>query len=523
MSARLPLSLAGLASPQAYPHGVESVELIETHISWVLLAGEFAYKIKRPVLYPFVDLRDRERRRHFCEEELRLNSRFAPDLYLEVCAIVEVRGEARIGVTGRILEHAVRMRRFRGEEELDRLLEVRRIESDELEAFGRRLALIHARLPAAGGTAAWGRPAEVQALLARNLAECAEAGAIFGTTADVLALRSTLDHRLAAAAPWMAARRAGGRVRECHGDLHCRNVARIGTRLVAFDCIEFEPAFRWIDVADDVASLSADLSARERPAMAHAFRSGYLAQSGDYGACRLLRLYEAHRALVRAKVAALAAAGAEDAERQALHRDHLRRIAHAAASLGHHRPLLLLMHGLSGSGKTWLARPLARRLAAVHLRSDAERKRRAGLEERARSGSRLSEGLYTSAASEAVYEDLARAAEEALAGGYTVIVDATFLLRAQRARFATLARRLGTGVHLICCAAPEELLRARLLARARGELDASEADEPVLEWQRARVEAPSPEEGLDTLQVDTAGPDALDQVLRRLDLAQSAC
>lgn len=523
MSDRLPQHLAGLLSPRAYPHPVNSVELIETHISWVLLAGELAYKIKRPVHYPFVDLREPELRKHFCEEELRLNKRFAPDLYLDVCEIVDADGEARIGGRGRVLEHAVRMRRFPSGDELDRLLEGRRIEPRELETFGRRLATIHARLPAAGEMAPWGRPAEVQALFVRNLMECASAAATFGTTADVLALRARLESRLPAAVPWMAVRRAGGRVRECHGDLHSRNVVRIGGGLVAFDCIEFEPAFRWIDVAEEVASLSSDLGARGRPMLAHAFRSGYLAQSGDYHACRVLRLYETHRALVRAKVAALTAAEAADgAEREALHREHVRLLSHAAASLSARRPLLLLMHGLSGSGKTWLARPLARRLSAVHLRSDVERKRLAGLGELARSRSKVGGGLYTSEASSAVYDDLARSAEDVLAGGYSSIVDATFLRRAERARFAALAQRLGTPMHLLCCATPAAVLRARLLARGRAETDPSEADEAVLEWQTAHLEALSPDEGIDVIRVDTTDSHALDEVLSRVEREQEA-
>ncbi len=531
MSARLPDRLLGLLTPQAYPHPVDSVELIETHISWVLLAGDFAYKIKRPVCYPFVDLRDPERRKYFCDEELRLNVRFAPTLYLEVCEVVDDAGRARIAAPGPgasgsflpgaaargpVLEHAVHMRRFPSGNELDRLVETRSAEPEELETFGRHLAMIHARLPAAGERTAWGQPSEVQALLVRNLAECADAVAIFGSASEVLALREPLDERLAAAAPWMAERRAAGCIRECHGDLHSRNVVRAEGRLVAFDCIEFEPAFRWIDVAEEVASLSSDLAARGRPMLAQAFRAGYLAQSGDYRACRLLRMYEAHRALVRAKIAALAAVGTEKAKREPLRREHVRLVAHAAASLRPGRPILLLMHGLSGSGKTWLARPLARRLWAVHLRSDVERKRRAGLAELARSGSSVARDLYSSETTAALYEHLARAAEDVLAGGYSVIVDATFLRREQRSAFSALARRLGVPLYVVCCTARADVLTTRLRSREQAKLDASEATGSVLEWQRAHLEALSPEEDIDAIRVDTANPRAPDEVVRRL-------
>ncbi len=519
MSVRLPPHLAALASPRAYPHPVESVEIVETHISWVLLAGEFAYKIKRPVCYPFIDLREPERRRYFCEEELRLNRRFAPELYLGLCEVVSVGGQAQIGGEGAVLEHAVRMRRFRRDEELDRLLDSRRVEPSELEAFGRELALIHARLPAATESARWGRPVDVQSLLVRNLVECARAAKTFGTEAEVLALRAPLENQLPVATPWMASRRSSGRIRECHGDLHSRNVVRIGDRLVAFDCLEFEPAFRWIDVADEVAMLSSDLGSRDRPLQAHAFLSGYLAQSGDYNACRLLKLYEAHRALVRAKVAALSAAGAADLlEREPLRQEHRRLIEYAGAALQsrHTSPPLILMCGLSGSGKTWLARPLAERLRAVHLRSDVERKRRAGLDEHASSRSEVGGGLYTSEASTAVYDALARAAEDVIAGGYPVIVDAAFLRRKQRTPFVALARRLGARLHLVCCEAPPEVLRARIAERVRTRRDASEADQAVLEWQMAHRERVCPQEGIDSLEVSTADPRAFERVLQSI-------
>ncbi len=529
MIASLPGLLGALLQPGAYPHGVGVVELITTHISWVLLAGEYAYKIKRPVRYSFIDLTSLERRRLLCEEELRLNRRFAPDLYLDVCKVIAAGGTVRMEVPGatshtdagcnaeEILDYSVRMHRFPRAEELDRLLDARRIEPHELETFGHRLAHMHARLPAAPATSSWGRPEQVQVQVLRNLLGCVDAAAVFGWSHEVLALRSTLQTRLAAAAPWMAARRASGKVRECHGDLHCRNIARIRGRLVPFDCLEYDPALRWIDTADEIAFLSSDLKARGWPLHAHAFRGSYLAESGDYHACRVLSLYEAHRALVRAKIAALSAAHDTQAGmRDALRQEHLRLVTFAAEALVPKTPRLLLMSGLSGSGKTWLARQLAERLSAVHVRSDVERKRRAGLHELAPSHSRLGEDLYSAEASATLYGQLARAAEDVLSGGVTVIVDATFLMRAQRARFAELAVRLRIPLCLILCEAPEPTLRARIEERASSRRDPSEADPGVLAWQLTRREPPSLEEGIEVIPVDTVRPDALEWTLRHI-------
>ena len=517
MPPALPAPLEALLKPQAYAFPIERVELIETPISWVLLAGDFAYKIKRPVRLSFIDLTDPLKRKHLCEEEVRLNRRFAPELYLDVCRIVEAGGNARMGGEGEPIEYAVRMRRFPREVELDALLASAQVEPYELEAFGRELAITHATLPAALPESPWGRPAAIRSLIVRNLQECAEAAQVFGARETVLALRGPFEQHLERASAVMAERRARGRVRECHGDLHSRNIVRIEGRLIPFDCLEYEPAFRWIDVADEVAFLLSDLSARGRPEHAHAFLTGYLEQSGDFKACRLLRLYEAHRALVRAKVAALSGLEAGDEpHREALRAEHGRLLNHAGTALVRHTPVLVLMQGLSGSGKTWLARRLAAPLQAVHLRSDLERKRRAGLDALSRSRSGIAEGLYSSAASAAVYEGLARAACDALAGGYAVIVDAAFLLRGERARFASLGVRLGIPVHLVTCTAPDTILRARIAARSKAGHDPSEADEAVLDWQRAHLEPLSPEEPFDVIRLETADPKSLGNVLRRI-------
>jgi predicted kinase len=314
----------------------------------------------------------------------------------------------------------------------------------------------------------------------------------------------------------MAARRTGGRIRECHGDLHCRNIVRLAGRLVAFDCLEYEPAFRWIDVADEVAFLASDLGARGHPLHAHAFVAAYLEEGGDYQACRVLRVYEAHRALVRAKVAALSAAGTDGAQQEALRDEHARLVIHAATSLGRQAPVIILMHGLSGSGKTYLAQQLAASLRAIHIRSDVERKRHGGLAVRSRSGSSPGAGLYTRDISTTVYALLADAALDALAGGYPVIVDASFLRHEQRALFGEVARRSSVPAHLVSCTAPEAVLKARIAVRNATGSDPSEADEAVLGWQQSQVEPLEPGEPFNLIRIDTTDPQAAGAVLAAL-------
>ena len=515
-SNNFPGALKSLLAPAAYRHPVRAVELVETHVSWILLTGEFAYKIKRPVHYAFIDMRRLERREFLCQEELRLNRRFAPELYLEVCAITSAGGAARIAGEGQVIEFAVRMRQFDREAELDRLLISDKVNTDELETFGRTLSDIHAGLPAATAAQPWGHPAQIRTLILQNLSECAQSGVLQQGGAELNTLQARLELILQEAALCLLERRASSRVRECHGDLHSRNIVRLGQSLCAFDCMEFEPAFRWIDVADEIALLLADLEAGGYLSHAHSFFHGYLSQSGDYQACRLLNLYKAHRALVRAKVAALRATGVVSGDAQSkLRAEQIRLVEYASHTLRPRLPQLILMCGVAGSGKTWLAQRLAPRLRAVLLRSDVERKRRAGLSVHARSGSALEQDLYSPEASADLYLHLARCAQDTLAGGYNTIVDASFARRAERARFRSLAAQLGVDVRIIHCDAPRALLEERVLRRQRAATDESEADVRVLDWQLTHFESLLADENMTVIEVEAGESDTVTEVLER--------
>ena len=511
--AQLPHPLSDLLSPDAYDHPVARIELIETHISWVILTGEFAYKIKRPVQHAFVDLRSPEHREFLCHEEIRLNRRFSRDLYLDVWTVNVDGGRARMRGAGKVIEHAVRMRQFDRAHELDRLLDADAIGSGELARFGRDLANIHAALPHATVDDEWGRQDQIANTIVRNVAECKREATVFGTSTEIAELAPLLRDRVEAAAAWMVARREQGRVREGHGDLHARNLLRHHNRLVAFDSIDFDPGLRWIDVADEIAFLVADLQARRHPSHAHAFLNAYLSASGDYHACRFLDLYRSHRALVRAKVEAIAIAGKESQQVERALPRHQAYLETARQAVTARKPMIILMSGVSGSGKTWLAERLAASLGALHIRSDVERRRLLG----GTTTGELGAGRYAPEHVARVYQHLARCADDVLSGGYDVIVDATFRDRNERSRFRDLAKNFGATLRLIYCHVDdEELLLRRIEQRVRSRNDDSDADERVLSWQQGQFDPILADEGLEIIDADTTKGAVVETILRRL-------
>jgi len=437
----LPESLADLLNDSAYPHPCSGIEVVETHISWVLLTGEFVYKIKKPVQFSFVDFSTLERRRHFCEEELRCNRRFAPSLYLDVVRITRRDGALQVGGDGEAEEWAVQMRQFPPAAQLDRLLARDALTPGMLEAFGTTLARQHRELPSRRFD-----PGELDARVLAPVGDnfrdiedldwlAAERPVLDRARQASDALADTLHERL-------LERLEGGATRECHGDLHLSNMVALDDGVCAFDCLEFDPDLRWIDPQSDVAFLFMDCLVRSRADLGYAFVDGYLGTSGDYQGATLLGFYAAYRAMVRAKVSALRRDQAEPAEVAALERKAVEHVRWAAQWLSRPPGRLVLMCGLSGSGKSFLARRLAPRMPALRLRSDVARKVHAGLAPDEPAGAAVGEGLYAPEHTEALYAWLAGLSAELLAGGEHVIVDATFL--DARRRFATIWKPTGS-------------------------------------------------------------------------------
>jgi len=510
--------LARLQDAARFDHPVTAFELIETHISFVLLTGPCAYKIKKAVNFGFLDYSSLAKRHQQCREELRLNRRTAPQLYLEVVAIGGPLSDPQPGASTNIIEYAVKMRQFDQAALFSRLLARGRLDAGLIEALAQQVADFHQRVAPVEPDSAFGTPATVWHFVAENFRQIREQHVAAG-------IASLLDHvedwsrqRFGELEPLLQQRRSDGLVRDCHGDLHLNNIVLLDGQPLLFDCIEFNPALRCIDIISEIAFLVMDLEEHDEAGLANLCLNRWLMETGDYAGLRLLRFYQCYRAMVRAKVAALrlaqtpAATPEHQQARQAV-QDYLE-LASRYTRPG--KPCLLITHGLSGCGKTWFSRRLLQQLPLIHLRSDVERKRLFGLRPTERSDSAVGGGIYTPEATARTYQRLAELSELLLASGFTVLVDATFLDPARRRRFRQLAARHDAPFHILSLEAEAAVLRERLRQRARAAHDASEADLAVLEQQLAHYSPLDAEELSFTLRIDSQQPPPLAELAEQL-------
>ena len=498
-----------LLDPRCYPHPVRTIRLIETHISWVLLTGRYAYKVKKPVDLGFAKFTTLAERKFCCEEELRLNRRLAPDLYL---GVVPIRGRLdalRIEGRGRTIDYAVKMRQFPQHLLASRALAGGRFGSVELDELAATISRFHEAAPADVGSA-FGTPAAVWESAIQNFDQMADLADEEADHRLLDALREWTGREHAGLHELFARRKSAGFIRECHGDLHLGNIVTLNGHPAPFDCIEFNPALRFIDVVSEIAFLVMDLIDRKRPDLAWRFLNRYLEAAGDYAAIPLLRFYMVYRALVRAKVHLMRAhehklARAEHRRLLRAFRDYLRLAETLAFS---RQPTLILAHGLSGAGKTTATQPLIEKLGAIRLRSDLERKRMHGLAALAATRSGLNDGIYSSSSTVAAYRRLAGLSQQIIKAGYPVVVDATFLKRPEREAFRALAESLDVPYVILDFHVPLAVLRKRVVARRQRGDDASEADLRVLDRQIATREPLTPLEIEASFVVDGTRPPA---------------
>lgn len=505
----LPPLIRSLLNPSVYDHPTESICYRETHISWIILTGPYAYKIKKPVNFGFLDFSTLDKRHFYCQEELRLNRRLAPQLYLAVVAITGKPTSPRIDGSGPALEYAVKMHQFQEQDLLAERATRGELTEAILQSLAQRIACFHQSAARVSAEDPYGDPDLIQEAARQNFAQIAQTDRAI--LAELKAWTETeFDHLRSN----MAERKHQGFIRECHGDLHLGNIVLWQGQPLPFDCIEFNPALRWIDVISEIAFTVMDLCARGCKPLGFGFLNDYLSLIGDYAGVRLLRYYLVYRAMVRAKIAHLS--GQQHPDEIAYQRDFEHYLELARAFSHAKRAALCITHGFSGSGKSYASRHLASHLGALHLRSDVERKRLAGLEATADSKSQLGGGIYTPDLTHRTYQKLWDDARTILTAGYPVIVDATFLKRAYRDRFKELAASLKLPFLILDFQATEEVLRQRILKRIQERHDPSEADLTVLEYQLRHHDPLDPSEQAATLSFDTAQAGGVENLLPAL-------
>lgn len=513
-----PLRIEELLRPEAFGHPVSGLKLVETHISWVVLTGALAYKIKKPVKLDFIDTSTLERRLYYCHEELRLNRRLAPQLYLKVVPITRQNGTreaGRVRVEGELgpaIEYAVCLKQFDAKDELPAILARGDVSVTEINALAESIAKFHQQSPASSREDLPDKTERMYDSVLGNLDQLLAHMEPLKPLTGVERLVAWTQETIAALEPTFEARERAGFIREGHGDLHSANIVRFQHRLVPFDCIDFDPHLRWIDVMNDLAFLVMDLVSREREDLSTALLSKYLEITGDYAGVRLLPFYAVYRALVRAKVDAITAEQSPTHAAEFRRRLH-RRVSTAVRWMERPRPVLILMHGVSGSGKSWLSERLVATLPALRIRSDLERKRLVGRTAGSSEGASFKQGLYAPEISHRTYARLIECAESCLQAGFTVIVDAGFLDPADRELFHGLAKQLQITRMIISCQADRDTLLSRVEERAKKGKDPSDADRKIVEAQLRDIKPLSADERPELITVDTRRSDVVRQVV----------
>lgn len=497
--------IQALQNPALYQHPVRYFKVMETHISWVILTGDYAYKIKKPVDFQFLDFSTLEKRHFYCHQELQLNQALAPEIYQ---AVLDIRGsldQPFFNGSGEIIEYAIKMREFPQEMLFDKLLARDELSSRLIEKTARIMADFHEKASRDVPQARLGTPEQIHEPVMQNFAQIRPLLSIKAELDQIERLEQWACQQHQLLRDVFQARKDQGFIRACHGDIHLGNIALLQERPVIFDCIDFNDEFRWTDTMADLAFLAMDLEDKKRPDYAHLAINAYLEQSGDYQGLAVLRYYQCYRAVVRAKVTLFGVlqAGLSSEQQEKIREQYRRIIVLAEHYTKAGMPAVMIAHGVTGTGKSTVAQSLVTYLGAIRVRSDVERKRLQGLTIADRSDSELNQQIYSPKATQETYQHLAQVAEWIVQAHYPVVVDATFLQKAQRDTFEQLASRLQIPFLIIECQASDATLQARVQRRKTTERDPSEATLQVLHMQQETLEPLTTQEQAQSISFNT--------------------
>ena len=486
---QLPEVIAALLDPAHYPDDApDEVKLIQTQMSFVLLTGKHAYKLRKPVNLGYVDYTTLDRRKLYSYKEVALNRRLCPDTYLGVIPITEHNGKIALGGDGEVIDYAVKMKQLPAAGMMDHRLSTGELTAEMVSAVAAKMASFHAAAETGDEISRFGAIESVKCNIDENFEQSRPYIGRALSQRQFDSLRRFFDVFLKDHAPAFGRRVAEGRIRDCHGDLHSAHICFQDANICIFDCIEFNDRFRYGDTAAEVAFLAMDLDHFGRADLRQAFVFEYIRRSGDTGLCEMLRFYQAYRAHVRAKVACFklddpfVPAGEKAAEL-----DKAQGYFDLALSYTRHGPRLFITVGFTGCGKSALAAEIARHLGSVYISSDVTRKKLAGLPPTQRASEGIEGGLYSREMTEKTYTAMMAEAEQALLMWHSVVIDATFLRRADREKASDLARCVNAEFVILDCRLPEEGLKRRLERRLT-ETAVSDGTWEVYLSQRSRFE-----------------------------------
>ena len=472
--------VAAMLEPAFYPQGPAEVSHGETHISHLFFAGDLVYKIKKAVRYSFVDYSTPAKRKYFLQEELRLNRRLAPSVYLGILPISHDDYGWQLGSDAHPAEYVLVMRRLPARRMLDYLLEQGQATVPMMQSLAETLAQFHAEARTSEKIRMRGRPEVVQEVLERNLSDIRPFIGRLLSEETYAAIASFFSRSLSLHRGLMERRVDEGRIRELHGDLHCEHVCFAPEGIQIFDCVEFNPDLRRFDVAAEIAFLLMDLECRGAGELGRTFLDRYVELSEDRELPELLSLYKCYRALVRGKVYALQAAKMSDAAGRYFDLAY-------SYTWDEFKPFMILVCGLTGSGKSTLARALGRRLGLPVVSSDVTRKTLAGPLAEPQLAS-YGEGIYNPAMTERTYASLVEQAEPLMLDGRGAILDATFRGQAHRAAVIALARKNRVPLVVIHCRLSEGLAQDRLAKRSAAGNDISDGRWEIYAAQKESFE-----------------------------------
>ncbi|MEM7726305.1 MAG: AAA family ATPase [Cyanobacteria bacterium P01_A01_bin.45] len=471
-SASIPTLIQQMLQPDFYPHPVsKNIQLVQTHISYVLLTGDYAYKIKKPVNFGFLDFSTLDKRSHFCREELRLNQRGAAQLYLQVLPISKNGEQYQLGGTQEVVEYVLKMKQFPEAGLLSNMLERGQVRESHVKELGEVVARYHKNTETNDYIRSFGGVEKVRFSIDENYKLTNKYIGTVQTQTQYQETKAYSDQFFAQRQQIFLNRIKNDCIRECHGDLHLRNICMYNSQILLFDCIEFNERFRFIDTMCDVAFIVMDLEARKRKDLANIFLNTYLEQTGDWEGLQLLPLYLSRQAYVRAKVNSFLL---DDSEISMNLKNKSQKIAadYYKQAVDYTKPRqgkLFLMSGISGSGKSTVARYLSEKLGAIQIRSDAVRKHLAKVPLLERG----SDELYTDEMSSKTYSKLLELGIMLTTEGFTVILDAKYDQQHLRADAIAQAERYKIPLKIIQCTAPPEILRDRLDKRSGDIADAT--------------------------------------------------